>query len=668
MTGPLSSAMMAIMPRPSTLLALAVAGAFLVVSLSSLVAQDDRPITSPADPTDRHTVGNRDYRPGEIFEPPWMEERAALQLATIDQFDVFHDFRFTDRLPDSGITFRHRTVDDGAKLYKAVHYDHGNGIAVADVDGDGLYDIYFVTQLGSNELWRNLGDGTFEDITASAGVGLADRIGVTASFADTDNDGDPDLYVTTVRHGNALFENDGNGVFEDITESSGLGYSGHSSSAVFFDYDRDGLLDLYLTNVGQYTTNEIGEGNYYVGLTDAFFGQLYPERYQLSLLFRNAGDNHFEDVSVRTGLTYAGWTGAASPIDANDDGWPDLYVLSMQGHDEYYENDAGRRFVKKSREVFPQTPWGSMGIKTLDFDNDGHMDIFLTDMHTDMIDGVNKVRRYWYAEKMKMTERYPSNYLATDGNHVLGNAFFRNGGDGTFQEISEQINAENYWPWGLSVGDLNADGWEDAFLASSMNFPWRYGVNSVFLNNRGEKFLDSEFILGVEPRRDGRTTTHWFEMDCDGEDAQRTLGCDGRTGVVEFSGALGSRSSAIFDLDNDGDLDIVTNDFHSEPMVLVSNLTEQKTNVRYLRVDLVGTKSNRSGIGARVRVTAGGQTYTKVQDGQSGYLSQSLYPLYFGLDEATVVDQIEVTWLSETGTQVVDGPIETNQVLTITEE
>ena len=658
--------MMAIMVRPKIRVTFGcLAVALLLGSFSSLVAQDDRPITFPR-PNDVYTVDRRHYRPAEIYESPWMEERAALQMSTVDQFQVFHDFRFIDQLPESGITFRHRTVDDGARFYKNVHYDHGNGVSVADVDGDGLYDIYFVTQLGSNQLWKNAGGGRFDEITESAGVGLADKIAVTASFADIDNDGDPDLYVTTVRHGNVLFENDGTGAFEDITEPSGLGYRGHSSSAVFFDYDRDGLLDLYLTNVGQYTTDEIGEGDYYVGMTDAFLGQLYPERYELSILFRNVGDLRFENTSVSMGITDASWTGAASPMDVNDDGWLDLYVLSMQGHDNYYENVEGNRFVRKSREVFPQTPWGTMGIKTLDFDNDGHMDIFITDMHTDMIDGVQDLRRHWYAEKMKMTERLPLDFLVSDGNHVLGNAFFHNQGDGTFREISEEIDAENYWPWGLSVGDLNADGWEDAFITSSMNFPWRYGVNSVFLNNRGEKFLDSEFILGVEPRREGRFSSHWFDLDCDGAD-QDHRGCEGQTGQFEVQGALGSRSSAIFDLDNDGDLDIVTNDFHSEPMVLISNLSEQKSDVRYLKVDLVGSKSNRSGIGARVRVTAGGQTYTKVQDGQSGYLSQSIYPLYFGLDAATRVDQIEVTWLSETGTQVVDGPIETNQVFTITE-
>ena len=613
-TVPPAGSMIAIMLRSRISAVTCLAGAFLLISLSSLVAQDDRPITVPK-PGETLRDGNREYYPAEVRDSSWMEERAALQLSTVDQFQVFHDFRFTDRLVESGITFVNRVVDDGAKLLKSVHYDHGTGVAVADVDDDGLYDIYFVTQLGANQLWRNRGNGTFED----------------------------------------------------ITESSGLGYSGHSSSAVFFDYDRDGLLDLFLTNVGQYTTDEVGRGNYYVGLPDAFVGHRLPERYEQSLLFRNTGGDRFVNTSVQTGLTDSSWTGAASPIDVNDDGWLDLYVLSMQGHDSYYENVEGRRFDEKSRDVFPQTSWGSMGIKTLDFDNDGRMDIFITDMHTDMVDGVLQLRRFWHAEKMKMTERYAPQFLASDGNHVLGNSFFHNEGDGHFREISDQINAENYWPWGLSVGDLNADGYEDAFLASSMNYPWRYGVNSVLLNNRGEQFLDSEFILGVEPRRDGRTSTLWFELDCDGED-QSHPGCADRTGRIEVFGALGSRSSAICDLDNDGDLDIVTNDFHSEPMVLVSNLTDQNADVRYLMVDLVGSDSNRSGLGARVRVTAGGQTYTKVQDGQSGYLSQSLYPLYFGLDAATEVDEIEVTWLSATGTQVVAGPIETNQVFTVTEQ
>ena len=205
--------------------------------------------------------------------------RAKAQRDTVDQFKVDHDFRFTDRLPESGITFVHHIVDDAGKHYKAAHYDHGNGIAVADVDGDGLPDIYFVSQVGGNELWKNLGDGKFKNITAAAGVGVPGKVSVSASFADIDNDGDQDLYVTTVRGGNMLFENDGHGHFKDITAASGLNYVGHSSGAVFFDYDRDGRLDLFLVNVGKYTTNNRQRpGGYYVGLPDAFKGHMFPER------------------------------------------------------------------------------------------------------------------------------------------------------------------------------------------------------------------------------------------------------------------------------------------------------------------------------------------------------------------------------------------------------
>src|SRR5690348_6176078 len=166
--------------------------------------------------------------------------RKRAQLETVNQFKVFCQFHFSDEVERSGITFVQHIEEDSGKAYKAVHYDHGNGIAVADVDGDGYYDIYFVNQVGGNQLWKNLGHGKFENITATAGVGLEDKICVTASFADIDNDGLPDLFVTTVRMGNVLFKNLGRGKFKDITQQSGLGgrapSAPHSSGAVFFDF------------------------------------------------------------------------------------------------------------------------------------------------------------------------------------------------------------------------------------------------------------------------------------------------------------------------------------------------------------------------------------------------------------------------------------------------
>src|SRR5258708_5206097 len=136
-----------------------------------------------------------------------LAERKQQQLKTADQFKVFYQFQFEDKLGQSGITFVNHVVDDAAKNYQKAHYDHGTGIAVADVDGDGLYDIYFVGQAGGSQLWKNLGGGKFKNITAEAGVGVPDRISVTASFADIDNDGAPDLIVTTVRGGELLFRN-----------------------------------------------------------------------------------------------------------------------------------------------------------------------------------------------------------------------------------------------------------------------------------------------------------------------------------------------------------------------------------------------------------------------------------------------------------------------------
>ena len=613
--------------------------------------------------------------PEEAINPPWLAARREAQLKTVDKFKVVHDFSFTDGIEESGILFRNKIVDDVGKNYIPVHYDHGNGLAIADVDGDGNLDLYFVTQAGSNGLWRNLGNGRFEDITEQAGVAVENKIGVTASFADIDNDGDPDLYTTTVRGGNMLFENLGGGQFKDISQASGLNHNGHSSAAVFFDYNRDGLLDVYLTNVGKYTSDKVltvtmeqargekeAEYKFFSGFADAFSGHL-PEkkRSERSILFKNLGNNRFEDISKKVKLQDESWTGDASPVDFNQDGWIDLYVLNMQGDDQYYVNVKGEYFEKKSREVFPLTPWGAMGVNTFDFENDGDMDLFITDMHSDMSEQVGPAR-----ESYKSRQQWPESMLLTQGKSIWGNAFYRNNGKGNFEEVSDQIGAENYWPWGISVGDLNADGFDDVFIASSMNFPFRYAVNSLLLNNQGSEFLSSEFILGVEPRPDGRFAEPWFELDCDGEDKDHAL-AKGRSGRAVIWSALGTRSSVMFDLDNDGDLDIVTNEFNSRPMVLISNLSEKHDKLNYLKVKLVGEKSNRDGLGAVVRVRTGSHTYMKVHDGQSGYLSQSLYPLYFGLNEVTNVDEIKVTWPSG-NKQTVLGPIDVNRTIEVKEQ
>jgi enediyne biosynthesis protein E4 len=601
------------------------------------------------------------YVPDDLQDTSWLKKLGAAQAKAVEGVKAFHDFTFTDRRGESGITFQHHVVADAAKTYKAAHYDHGNGLAVADVDGDGLTDIYFVNQVGGNQLWKNAGRGRFQDITGSAGVAVPDRVSVTASFADIDNDGDADLYVTTVRGGNLLFENDGTGRFRDITAAAGLTYVGHSSGAVFFDYDRDGRLDLFLVNVGRYTTNIVaGEGyKYYVAFEDAFSGHLKPERAERSILYHNEGNNRFVDVSKRAGLVDLSWTGDASAVDVNDDGWLDLYLVNMQGDDQYYENAGGKGFVRKSRQVFPRTSWGSMGIKVFDFNNDGRLDIFVTDMHSDMSQTIPPEQ-----EKLKSTMKWPVSFRGTGKTSIWGNSFFLKEGPNRFREVSDEIGAENYCPWGPSVGDLNADGFDDAFIASGMNYPERYMINSVKLNDGGRRFADAEFVLGIEPRSGG-VSTPFFDLDASGKDRNHK-DAQGEAGRIAIWGARGTRASAIFDVDGDGDLDIVTNEFNAAPMVLISNLTG-RTQVRYVAVKLTGSSSNRSGLGAVVKVTAGGATYTKVFDGNSGYLSHSLYPLYFGLGAAQAVDGIEVQWPSGKK-QAVAGPVKMNSTIEVKEE
>ncbi len=345
-------------------------------------------------------------------------------------------------------------------------------------------------------------------------------------------------------------------------------------------------------------------------------------------------------------------------MDANDDGWLDLYVLNMQGDDQYYENVGGTRFVKKSRAVFPRTSWGAMGIKVFDVNNDGRQDIFITDMHSDMSQPVGPEM-----DHMKSHIMWDETFRGSGKTSVWGNSLFVKDGPGTFREASDTFQTENYCPWGPSVGDLNADGYDDAFIASGMNYPFRYMVNSVKLNDRGQRFVDAEFLLGVEPRRGG-VIVPWFELDASGRDKGHQDAA-GATGRLAIWGARGTRSAAIFDLDRDGDIDIVTNEFGTAPMVLVSNLSD-KTRVRYLEVVLTGTTSNRNGLGAVVKVTAGGMSYSKVFDGNSGYLSHSLYPLYFGLGAAESVQSVEIVWPSGTR-QAVQTPIAINSRIDVRE-
>lgn len=612
-------------------------------------------------------------QPPGILDDQWLSKLASKENSNLATSGALPGFQFTESARDFGITFQPQIVDDQRHRLLVNHYDHGNGVSVADVNGDSFLDLYFTSQVGPNELWHGTADGQFRQATQLAGIGLPDRISVAASFADTDNDGDPDLFVTSIRSSNVFFENTGNGKFVERTSESGLSYTGHSSKGTFFDYDRDGLLDLFVSNVGKFTTEEAAavrkdlcntqpETNltYYVGRPDAFSGHLVPDLAECSRLYRNLGGNRFEDVTEEFDLqSDTSWSGDAIAFDANDDSWPDLYVCNMQGHDHLYINNEGQGFTDQTDAYFHATPWGTMGAAVTDFDNSGTLDLFLTDMHSDMSIDVPPEQ-----EKDKSKIAWPEEFLQSEGRSIYGNAFFRQTETGKYAEISDEINAENYWPWGLSHADINADGFQDAFVTSSMCFPYRYCTNSLLLNDNGNRFLDAHFSTGIEPRKKTDQIAPWFTLDFNGDDANTSFQ-KSRTGKWVVWSATGSRSSVIFDIDNDGDLDIVTNEFNTRPQVFRSNLHQRSP--RYLKIALRGTRSNRDAFGAKVTVQTDAQTQTQLNSGATGYLSQSSAPLYFGLATAQSILQITVQW--PTGIQqTLEGPIETNQSLLIVED
>jgi enediyne biosynthesis protein E4 len=590
--------------------------------------------------------------PGESEQETrrWLEVRKERQIAGASNSSVRADFTFRDGLSASGITFRHKVVDEAGKNFKPNHYDHGNAVAAADVDGDGKIDLFFVNQRGGNELWRNLGGAQFTNITRTAGIALADKVCAGASFGDIDNDGLPDLFVSTVRMGNHLFHNEGSGRFRDISLSAGVREVGHSSGAVFFDYDRDGKLDLFVCNVGVYTQEKRGLDGSYLAYDDAFTGFLKPERLETSVLYHNEGGLKFRNANEGTALKHREWSGDATFCDLEGSGFPGLYVLSMSGRNVYYKNDGGKKFTDATHGTFGRTPWGAMGLKFFDVNQDGRLDLYLTDMHSDMntiqlqVGSTNRTEQFagMKSEVWCGPEWIKNNWPGASTNFIFGNALFLNNTNG-FVEASDRLRAETYWPWGISVGDLNADGFEDAFITSGMGYPLHYWFNSVLLNEKGKRFLHSEAIVGLEPRSDRKVLYNAFELDCDGQDRSNPF-CQGKGGTVMVQASASSRSALIADLDDDGDLDLVIGNMNDAPSLLLSNLSE-KRNVNFLKVRLQGAASNRAGLGALVTVNTTAGKLTQFHDGKSGYLSQSSLPLYFGLGEAAL-DSIEVLWPS----------------------
>ncbi len=500
--------------------------------------------------------------------------------------------QFTNTTAAAGIKFSHFKGNQGISINRE---EFGPGICVADFDGDGWQDIYFVNGrdlynrgiVVRNALYRNNGDGTFTDVTEKAGV-PGTGYGLGCVWGDYDNDGFPDLFVTQYGR-NVLYHNNGNGTFADVTDKAGVAgmESGtFHSGATFFDYDRDGRLDLY---VGSYVN--MGDRRYCdLGVVQS---SCPPSVYRGSpdALYHNNGDGTFTNVTVKAKIYQPeGKNLSVGAGDYDNDGWPDLFVandglsayLYHNQHDGTFKEiglDSGMAFTGQGVTM------AAMCISLGDFNNDGWFDLYISDFQR-------------------------------SSDHI-----WQNDGKGFFDEVSDQSGLTRATHDVLSFGggffDYDNDGWLDIFIANGHVYPeveqatpgiHYKQLNSLFHNEHNGKFVD----------------------------VSRSAGNGFQTPYV-------GRGVAFADFDNDGFVDVVVANNGDVPLLLHNSGGNGN---HFLNFRLVGTRSNRDAMGARIRVVTGGVSQIREIEGGGSYLSQSDLRANFGLGKTARAETVEVKWPS----------------------
>jgi hypothetical protein len=556
----------------------------------------------------------------------------------------------------------------------------GGGVAIGDVTGDGLADVYLSRPFGGGKLFRSDGGWKFTDITEASGLGMdSSNWASGCSMADADNDGDLDLSVCGYDTANRLFLNDGKGNFRNVAAGSGLDFKGASIVLTWADFDRDGDADAYLvTNRAADAGNITAENREHVReiekllIRDPQTGALIvPENLreewailmrpgqpqlvkagQRDHLYRNDGPGadgapRFTDITAAAGLTDYGRGLSAHWWDYDDDGFPDLYVANdFHGPDRLWRNNGDGTFTDKAPELMRHTPWFSMGCDSGDLNNDGLIDFMASDMagsnhYKDKMGMGDMDKQGWFLE-MNVPRQY------------MRNAVYINSGAGLpFMECAHQLRvAGTDWTWAVKFADMDCDGWLDLFITNGMTGDY---LNSdlVAQNTAGGTVRNAP----PKPDRDmafrntgGQPGAAWsFAF----ENTGKRWGLD-REGI-SFGAAWG-------DLDADGDPDLVVNNF-GEPCTVYENTTPVAEAGR-LAVKLKGVKSNRLGIGARVTLTAGGMAQTREISPVRGYFSSDEPAAFFGLGK-TKAEKIEIRWPSGIVQTVREVP--PGVVITITE-
>jgi ASPIC and UnbV/FG-GAP-like repeat len=484
----------------------------------------------------------------------------------------------------------------------------GASAAAADYDGDGFDDI-FVTDSsidGRNHLYHNNHDLTFTDVAAQAGIDSGnDEVNASADslWFDFNNDGRPDLLVVRFGH-NQLYQNLGNGKFKNVSKTSGLDRYLNAITAVAFDYDHDGFVDLFI-------------GAYFqpVNLFNPDTPRFFPESFETAnngggvIAFHNNGNGTFTDVTEKIGLKTSGWTLDLGHGDANNDGWDDLYVACDFGTDRFFVNNGNGTFSDITEKAIGIDTKKGMNAEWGDFDNDGLLDIYVTNI--------------------------------TDDYMKEGNFMWKNNGNLTFTDVSRETNTyDTGWGWGAKFFDYDNDGWLDLY------------VTNGWVSAGKEDYVPDVFEMIIKPNIDLSDARNWPPMgnkSLSGYEKKRLFhnergqAFSDRAGMYGVDSIRDGRGIATADFDNDGRVDMFVANANGDPFFYHNVVTPVG---HWAEFALTGTKSNRGAVGAQLRVTIGGKTTLRFVDGGNGFASQGSSRVHFGLGDATVIDRLEIRWPS----------------------
>ncbi len=520
------------------------------------------------------------------------------------------------------------------------YFYNGGGVAVGDINNDGLEDLFFTGNMKPNKLYLNQGNFKFKDITATANKELEGRTGgwkTGVTMADVNGDGLLDIYICysgkageDMRR-NQLFINQGNSKFVEKAKEYGLDDPGYSTQAVFFDYDNDGDLDMFLLNHNVKKIDNMQFANV----------RNQTDEMASNKLFENKG-NHFTDVSKKAGIIQNPLTFGLGVVmaDINKDGWQDIYVTNDYNEPDYvYINNHDGTFTEQSKLLLRHISHFSMGVDIADFNNDGFPDIITLDM----LPQDNHRQK-----SLQMEENYESFELMQQQDlhkQYMRNMLQLNNGDGTFSEIGQLagISATD-WSWCPLIADFDNDGYKDIFISNgylrdytNKDFLRYWGDYKVKKAMAREPFLLMDLVTAMPSTK---LPDYIFRNN-------HNLTFTNMQKEWGLTDANISNGAVYADLDNDGDLDLVVNNINEEASIY-QNTSRETGNTSFIGIKLVGNGANTNAIGAKVYVYAkAGMQYQEVNSGR-GYLSSTSTVLNFGLGEAKMVDSIRIIWPNNT--------------------